>query len=146
MPSTYTGDPADRPIDAVRLYLGDTAAPFALTDEEITWFLATAEDDALAAALLGAGAMAARFSQLVDSTVGDIQKSYSQRYKHFAEVAERLAGDVDTAAAGDAAPIPWAGGISYAEREAVSADTIPPFFYEGMDDRPGAGDRAGYCQ
>lgn len=139
MPSTYTGDPADRPIDAVRLYLGDTAAPFALTDEEIAHFLYQAEEDALAAALIGAGAMAARFSRLVDASVGEVRKSYSQQYKHFAEVAERLAGDVSTAAAGAAAPIPWAGGISWSERDANAGngDLVPAFFYEGMDDRPG---------
>lgn len=146
MASTYTGAPADRPIDAVRLYLGDTAAPFALTDEEITWFLVTAEDDTLAAALLGAGAMAARFSKLVDASVGDVRKSYSQQYKHFAEVVARLTTDAGTAAAG--APIPWAGGISQSEREsnAGDADLVPAYFHEGMDDRPGTVDRAGYCR
>ncbi len=148
MASTYTGAPASRPIDAVRLYLGDTAAPFALTDEEITWLLAAAGDDALAAALAGAGAMSAKFSKLVDATVGDVQKAYSQQYKHFAEVVDRLAGDVPTAAAGEAAPVPWAGGLSYAEREANEADgdLVPAYFTDGMDDRPGTVDRAGYCR
>ncbi len=139
VPSTYTGAPASRPIDAVRFHLGDTAAPFALTDEEITWLLAAAADDQLAAALVGARGMAAKFSRLVDATVGDVQKSYSQQYKHFAEVVERLSTDVDTAAAADAVPVPWAGGISYAERDANDGDgdLVPPYFYEGMDDRPG---------
>ncbi len=137
MPSTYTGDPADRPIDAVRLYLGDTLTPFALTDEEIEWFLAGADDEALTAALAGARAMAARFSRLVDASVGDVQKSYSQQYKHFAEVADHLATDVDAVTAGAAAPIPWAGGISLAERDANDADgdLVQSHFYEGMDER-----------
>ncbi len=136
---SYTGDPANVPGDAVRLYLGDTTAPFTLSDSEIAWFLTRADDDALVAALAGARATAARFSRLVDSSVGDIQKSYSQRYKHFAEVADDLAGDVDTATAAAAVPIPWAGGISWSEREAndTNGDLVPPYFFEGMDDRPG---------
>jgi hypothetical protein len=148
VPSTYTGDPADRPVDAVRFHLGDTAAPFALTDEEIEWLIAAAADDTLAAALVGARSMAARFSKLVDSTVGDIQKSYSQQYKHFAEVVDRLSTDVSTVAAAESVPVPWAGGISYAERDANDGDgdLIPPYFFEGMDDRPGTvATRDGRC-
>jgi hypothetical protein len=148
VPSTYTGDPADRAVDAVRFHLGDTAAPFALTDEEIEWLISAAADDTLAAALVGARSMAARFSKLVDSTVGDIQKSYSQQYKHFAEVAERLSADVVTLAAAEAVPVPWAGGISYAERATNDGDgdLVPPYFFEGMDDRPGTvATRDGRC-
>ena len=71
MTATYTGDPASVPVDAVRLYLGDTVAPFVLTDEEIEFFLANADDEPLSAADLGAGAVAARFAGLMDASVGD---------------------------------------------------------------------------
>ncbi len=146
MPSTYTGDPADRPVDAVRLYLGDTAAPFALTDEEIEFFLVAADAETLPAAVLGARAMAARFSKLVDASVGDVRKSYSQQYKHFAEVADKLAADVDAVTAGEAVPVPWAGGISWAERDANAADgdLVPAYFTEGMDSRYPVDTRGGW--
>lgn len=143
MTATYTGEPATVPVDAVRLYLGDTTSPFLLTDEEIEFFLTTADDDALGAAALGAGGLAARFAGLVDSTVGDVSKSYSQRAKGYADLAARLAGDVATASAGGSVPVPWAGGLSYAELATNDADgdLVPSYFFEGMDSRPGTTDR-----
>lgn len=146
MTATYTGDPASVPVDAVRLYLGDTVAPFVLTDEEIEFFLANADDEPLSAAALGAGAVAARFAGLMDASVGDVRKSYSQRSKGYADLAKRLADDVATAAGGGAVPVPWAGGLSWAEQATNDADgdLVPSYFFEGMDSRPGTtGSRAG---
>ena len=57
MTATYTGNPGSVPVDAVRLYLGDTTSPFLLTDEEIGFFLVASRAVALSAAALGAEAL-----------------------------------------------------------------------------------------
>lgn len=141
MTSTYTGDPGNVPIDEVRLILGDTTAPFLFSDQEIEWFLVQADANARSAAVLGAGAAAARFAGLVDSSVGDVRKSYSQKAKGYADLAARLTAAAE--AAGDIIPVPWAGGLSYSERHANDDDTdfIPGYFHEDMDARPGTVDQ-----
>lgn len=145
--ASYTGDPATRPIDRVRLYVGDTVAPFDLTDNEIALFLSEADAEPLPAAVKAASALAIRFARLVDATEGDVSRSYSQRYKQFAETAKSLAADLATATASEAVPIPWAGGISWSENEtnAGDGDLVPPYFYEGMDSRPGVVDPRRGC-
>ncbi len=141
---SYTADPANRLVDRVRLFLGDTTEPFSIGDAELEYFLSVAGEDALVAALAAAKALAFRFSRLVDATEGDVSRSYSQRYKQFAEAAKTLAADVDTAASAGVAPIVWAGGISVSEvaANAADGDLVPAYFYEGMDDRTGIVDRA----
>jgi hypothetical protein len=144
---TYSNDPANVPADQVRFLLGDTTAPFLLSDAEVAWLLTTADDVALTAAASGAGGLAARFAGLVDATTGDVSKSYSQKAKGYAELAKRLAAAAVTAASGEAVPVPWAGGISWSERDtnAADSDLTAPYFYEGMDSRPGTtSDRAGW--
>ena len=122
--------------------------PLALTDEEIEWLIAAADDDTLAAALVGARSMAARFSKLVDSTVGDIQKSYSQLYKHFAEVVERLSADVDTVAAARLfrSPGPAASPTPSGTPTPATPTSSRRRSGRGMDDRPGTvATRDGRC-
>jgi hypothetical protein len=141
---TYTNDPAANPVDRVRLLVGDTASPFSLSDAEVAWFLAEAAGVARAAAA-AAGALAGRYARVVDVSVGDVRESLSQRAKQYGDLARDLAASAAAALAREAAPIPWAGGMSRAETEAMTADgdLVPPYFYEGMDARPGTTDRAG---
>ncbi len=138
----YGDDPANDPEDALRLLIGDTTSPALLSDNEVAYFLAEGDDVALTGAALAAGALAARYAGLVDATEGDVSRSWSQKAKQFAELAKRLAEEVMEAAGSAAVPIPWAGGISYADNDANAADrdVVPAYFYEGMDSRPGTSD------
>ena len=143
----YGDDPANDPSDELRLLIGDTTTPELLSDNEVEYFLAEAEDVALTGAAMAARALAARFAGLVDATEGDVSRSWSQKAKQFAELAKSLAEQVVAAAAADAVPIPWAGGISYADNDtnAADGDLVPAYFYEGMDSRPGTSDVRGGC-
>ncbi len=94
MTSTYTNDPANNPVDAVRFWLSDTSAPFQVSDEEILYVL-TLYPNAIAAAAAIANELAMKYALQVDKAVGDLKINYSQRAKFYAEMADRLKNQSD---------------------------------------------------
>ncbi len=77
--STYTGDPANVPVDAVRLELGREASLSLVTDSEIEYNLARASGNALLAASYCAETIAGMYAGLADKSMGGSSVSLSQK-------------------------------------------------------------------
>lgn len=118
---SYTADPTNRPIDAVRFLIGDTDSTDQLIqDQEIQWFLLN--EPVIRAAARAAEAIAAKFSRKADKRVGDLWLELSQRAKQYRE----LAGELWEQAGGKSpnlALAPYAGGISRADKDSVEEDS-----------------------
>jgi hypothetical protein len=144
----YSGDPSDSARDAIRLLIGDTdTSDQLLNDEEIAWVNTQASGSPTATTALHKAAaqcmraIASKWTRLADQSVGDLKVSLSQK----AESALVTARELDLQAAGNAGvPVPFAGGISKADKETREADTnrVDPFFvtnqFPNITD-PGAG-------
>ncbi len=131
---TYSGDPSSTNRDAVRFLVGDTDNTDQLvTDEEIAYALAQ-EGNAYNAAARMARGLASKFARHPDQSLGDLSISYSQRYKHFTELAKKLETEGSSRRG-----VPYAGGISKADKDTVSADSdrIQPAIRVGVHDSPG---------
>lgn len=130
---TYSNDPANSERDRVRLWVGDTDSNDPqITDEEIAFFLSDAGSP-VAAALMAAQMLAAKYARAVDKSVGDLRLSYSQRAKAY----QALVSDLRFRVATRTAP-PFAGGISKTQKEATVSDTdrVPPAFTRDQFDYP----------
>ena len=128
---TYAGDPAAQPRDAVRFLVGDTDAADPLaSDEEIAWALAR-HGTATAAAAAVARAIAAGFARSVQRSVGDLGVNLAQRHAHYLALADRLAAEDRRAGA-----MPYAGGLSRADKQGARADAdrVRPAFRLGVHD------------
>lgn len=140
---TYTCDPLNVPLDAVRLHLGDTNenAPL-LKDEEILYFL-ECNRGVLGAAAAAAEAVAAMFARQVDETTGDIKRSCAQRQRHFRLLADKLRKQAENPT--NLAPIPYAGGISISDidKNRADCDRFPDVFRVGQLDHRETHDRTG---
>tara|TARA_R110000744_G_scaffold42497_7_gene95931 strand:+ start:196 stop:657 length:462 start_codon:yes stop_codon:yes gene_type:complete len=145
---TYNGDPASSALSAIRFLIGDTdTADQLVTDEEIAWLNTESGDTPTSltalykASAAAARAIAAKFSRLADQSVGDLKVSMSQKAVGYDALARSLAAQ---AAADAGVPIPFAGGISVADKTNREADTdrVEPFFktnqFSNTTD-PGAG-------
>ncbi len=134
--STYGNDPANSPLDHVRLLVGDTVCADAyLKDDEIL-FLIEEEGSAEFAAARAAEVIAAKLSRKVDTKTGGVSKSLSQIAKAYLELAKSLrARAVELVA-------PVVTGISIAEKHEDASDTalVQPFFRRDQMDNPYAGD------
>ena len=137
MPFSYTpGGVAD--LDDIRAAIGDTAssAPAAerLEDEEIERLL-TLHASKPAATVAAAKALIAKLSRrATEKGIGSIRLVYTQRI----ESLWKLIADLEKTAAGVA--MPYLGGVSVSDRQAVEADTdrVAPAFTRGMLDNPRA--------
>lgn len=121
--------------DAVRLHLGDTDTNTQLlSDEEIDYALMVQAQPLLAAANL-ASSLAARFAREVDKSVDGDSISSSQRFEHFNKLAEQLREEA-TRSGVTATGMPFAGGISYTDKEAreLDADRVPTAVRIGVHD------------
>lgn len=116
-----------------RFYCGDTnsAAPL-VQDEEISFVLLTESNVQLAAATI-CDAIAARCSQEVDATAGDLSESASQRAEAFSKRAKDLRRGQNAFA------LPVFGGITREQKQTLDLDTdlVQPSFKIGQDDHPG---------
>jgi len=88
--STYTGNPADVPVDAVRLELGRTASLDLITDAEIEFNLVRAGGNTLLAAAFSAETIAGYFAGMVDKSMGGSSVSLSQKAEAWRKKAEAL--------------------------------------------------------
>ena len=80
--STYTGDPANVPVDAVRLELGKEKSLDLITDAEIEYQLTMAKGNVLLAASFCAETIAGYYADMVDKSMGGSSVSLSRRPKH----------------------------------------------------------------
>lgn len=127
----YSGDPTTSPKDAVRFWTGDTVEAIALLqDEEIEYALTLQPQVKLCAADC-LEAIAAKLLQEVDFEVrGELRMDLGQRAARYQSRAQQLRQQASRLGA-----IPYAGGISVADKEArdEDADRVrPAFVVDGM--------------
>lgn len=116
---TYSGDPATSPKDATRFLVGDIdTADQVFSDEEIAYTLSRSGSPEAAAASL-ARAAHARYTRLVDKSVGDLSISYSQRAAAFLTLAQSLEANMSRTNF----PRIFVGGTSIAGKTTQRQDT-----------------------
>ena len=136
MTFTYASTDLSTTLAKVRRLLGDTdSADPQLTDEEIDFYTDTYGSVWFAGAA-AADAIAAKYTRKPSKTVGPLSISYGELQEQYTSLAAKLRyqGSVN-------ALVPYAGGISQADKATYEADTDRqrPSFLLGMDDNPGAG-------
>ena len=139
--ATYGGDPANSPLDAVRLMLGDTdCADACLGDDEILWRLGQFGDNALRAAACAARDIAGKFARKVNYSAGKVRRDLSSIFDHYLQLADELDGKANS---GGSLVEFYVGGISRDEKTQDARDTdLPaPYFEFGQFDNPEAFNR-----
>jgi len=107
-------------IGKVRRNIGDTdSATALLQDDEIQYYLDSANDNIYLASALAAQAISAEFSRKADTTVETVSVKYSQRAAQYASLSQRLRQDAKRLNA----PNPVITGISEQAIEDQRADT-----------------------
>lgn len=118
--------------DQVRLAIGDTlSSDQQLQDEEINAALAN-RSTILGAAADCCRSIAAKFSRSVTQKAAGASANFSDLAKQYLTMA--LQFDAQAALSGSA--LPYAGGISIADKmnQETNSDRVPPNFTIGMDD------------
>lgn len=114
---TYSGNPASSTRDAVRFEIGDTiTGDQELSDEEIAYVL-TQETNVKYASAACCDRIAAKYARKVEKSVGDLKLSMQQKFDQYMKLAERIRSRAGSA------PIPFAGGISLADKQNRELDT-----------------------
>ena len=132
---SYSGDPSKTPRDWIRWRVGDTNFSDQLqSDEEIDAAISQ-EGNKFKAAILVCLSIGAKISgSSVDKTIGRFKISKSQAAnRYLKELPLALRAEMGRRA------IPFAGGISRADKESRADDTdrVKPAFSRGMHDFPG---------
>lgn len=123
MAFTYTGDPANNPIDAVRFRTGDTDPDNPkLTDEEIQYLLDQHNGNVLMASIDSIERTIATMVEMVDYTIGPESVKNSQKLTNY----RRLLSMLKSEATGNGTPI-WTGSNTDKHR-------LRPIFDIGMHD------------
>jgi hypothetical protein len=127
-------DPSTDPFDAVRFLIGDTVAPYQLSDIEIGFAL-DQDTNVYRAAAICARALSARYARSVDVKFETIESKDSQLRDSYEQLARQL--DAQARRRGGLGT-PQAGGISRAEVETVDAndDRVKPFFKDLLFNNP----------
>lgn len=118
--------------DIVRYLVGDVDTTDQLVqDEEIAFAVSQNPNVRLAAAEI-ADRIALKFARGVTTRVGETQVNYSDRAKPYAALAKQLRLE-----AGLRSALPYAGGISIADKAGQNAhtDRVAPAFTRQMDDK-----------
>jgi hypothetical protein len=133
-------DPLTIPRDEVRFLCGDTFIKDQLiTDEEIAYGLSKFSSPSLAAALC-LRSLAARASREVNTTVGEISQSASDRFKAYMALIDILDPyGITVGAIG--LVIPSFGGLTHSGKDALDEDTdaVQPEFKRCQFDNPDIG-------
>lgn len=133
---TYGNSPNTNNTDAVRFLAGDVdTADQLVTNEEITYVLAQAPNNYLAAALV-CDAIAAKYSRQADRIIGDLSLKSSQQSDQYAARAAQLRSQGSLGAA-----LPYAGGIRISDKDVDEEDTdlVRPAFRRDLFEQPGTG-------
>lgn len=138
---SYSGDPSNSTLDEVRFLSGCTDTTDQLIqDEEINYAIGEYPEPRLAAAYV-LQSLAAKFSRMVSSTVGQVSSDCSDITKAFRARAKELdpGGVVLNKTL---LVLPSFGGRKISEKETLASDTdaVQPFFYRNKDDIPGGPD------
>lgn len=147
---TYGFDPANNPVDAVRMWLNDTgpgdgSSPPAPTpngwetaDQEIQYALTLYPDPILSAAWLAARLMA-KYAALVDKSVGDLRIAYSQRWHAYQALVTMLKAQSESTNV-----TLYIGGVSRADMQRVesNSDRVKQLFRIKQFNIPNSADAA----
>lgn len=128
---SYSGNPSVSEKDQVRFLVQDTqSAKPLLQDEEIAYLIST-EGSPQDAAAKAAETLAAQFARFVDESVGQVKVSFSQRFKHYSELAKNLKRQASIKNAE-----PFAGALDESQKNVQEEDDdrIKPFFTRDQDD------------
>jgi len=127
---SYSGDPSSSPKDAVRFLIQDTnpASPI-VQDEEINWVLTNEMNVWMAAAAI-CDTLIGRGGAVKMKKVDGLMIAYDRAFYTALALGLR--------ARGMNYQVPYAGGISVADKEALEADPdwIRPSILRGLDDNP----------
>ncbi len=119
-------------LPQVRFLIGDTIlTDQLLQDEEINYAIAT-RGNVYGAAADCCRSIGSTFSRQVDSAVGDLRASFSQKAKAYLQRALNLEGQF----AVNGGAVPFGGGLTITDKMAAEADAdrVPPQFAIGMED------------
>lgn len=146
MTATYSGDPALSNRDAVRFLIRDTDVSSAkVSDEEIDWLLSQANDSVYTAAVQAAESVISSYMAQTATTAGEVKTktvgALSISKTGASEIVKEyrgIVGDLRRRMALNTPFIPYAGGISVADKEINSADTDwdKPAFVRKIHDYP----------
>lgn len=129
---TYSGDPRSSDRDAVRYLIGDIiVADPQINDPELDFALSQCSSIYRAAAI-ACRSLAGRLSREADTVDKDLRDSISQRARAYSRMAVAYDEQAMTRGGG----LPYAGGISVADKEFQQndQDRVAPQYTLGMDD------------
>ena len=135
MTFSYGNDPANSPIDAVRLRVGDTVeSDISLSDQEISYFIVIENTNILPASISAAYAISAKATKLADEVTGEVEVKWSQRARNYITLAERLTDEFN-GSDGSKVTAAFAGGISINDMvtRAQDPDRVTSQFHIGQD-------------
>ena len=115
---TYSGNPADSTLDAIRFIIGDTDTnDQLLNDAEIEYFIVQ-HSTVNRTASEAARAVSAKFARLMSRSIGGLQADFAAKYRQYAELADDLITKEETE------PVsPFASGWKRDAKEARMEDT-----------------------
>ena len=129
---TYSGDPSSSKKDEVRFLIGDTnTKDQLLLDAEINYLLGQHSQNSVMASARACEVLMAKFSRMADEQVGQVKINFSQKAKGYATLRDDLRRRIAMEQA-----MPYAGGISVADKEANRQDqdrSKPAFAKDMMD-------------
>lgn len=137
MTATYTGNPAGRDIDRVRLLVGDTDMTDALLQDEEIAFAISQDDDIYKASAIAARMIASKLSRSVSEVkFDDVSQKFTSPTEQYLKLATTLESQAKTVSTKVSLGLS-AGGLSVAEMTAVreNPDRVPGF-WDGQFDAP----------
>jgi len=87
---TYTENPVDKELDALRLEIGDTDENYPLLQDEEIQYFETQEPNFFATAARCCEAISAKLAREADRTIGPTQVKLSQQSEAYTKQAKRL--------------------------------------------------------
>lgn len=110
-------------IHNVRLLIGDNdSTDYVLQDVDVAFFLEEANDNIYTAAVMAAESIAAKYARMVTNSQSDVHgnhtltRNYSDRHKHYLDLAKRLEKRMNSMKANTMASGVYAGGISVSDK------------------------------
>lgn len=129
---TYSGDPSTSAKDAIRFLMGDILPKDPLVNDNEITYAYTAKGSTYGAAAMLCRSLSSQYARLVDTVDRELRTSYSTKSANFLRMAIQFEQQASIASGA----IPYAGGISVADKNAQVSDTdrVAPQFNIGFLD------------
>ena len=131
---SYSGDPSESSVDAIRYLIADTKEEDSFVqNEEIEWALSQTNQNLYAAASIVANALFAQFSALSDEEIGPLKFKYTNRAKNYQLIALKFDKLSETK---ECLVGIYGGGIDTIDKESNKLDPslVQPMFSKGITD------------